>query len=77
MHCSELHEEWNGSKHRTDNNKGGDAGNEVWDADEKQPSNEWNECALPPTVDAVPGTEGAEEQTKKEKRGAHGFRRVA
>ena len=76
MHCSKPHEEWNRSKRDADSNEHSDAGNEVRDADEKQPGDEWNERALPATVDAVPGAKRAEEQTEEEERGAHGFRRV-
>ena len=47
MHCSEPHEEGDRSKHHADCNERSHAGNEVRDADEKQPSDEWNDRALP------------------------------
>ena len=77
MHSSDLHEEGNRSEDHADSYERSDASDEVRDADEKQPSDEWNDGALPTTVDAVPSAQRAEEQAKEEKRGAHCFRRVA
>jgi hypothetical protein len=77
VHCSELHKKGERSKHQTDCNERSNAGNEIRNADEKQPGDEWNDRALPATIDAIPSSQRAEEQAEEEKRGAHGCRCVA
>jgi len=77
VHCSDFNEEGERGKHRAHYNECGSAGNEVRDADEKQPREKWNQSTLAATVDAIPGTNRAEEQTQEKKRRAHSLWRVA
>ena len=77
MHRSNFNEERECGKHHAHYNERGNAGNEVRDADKKQPGEKWNESTLAAPVDAIPGTNGAEEQTQEKKRRAHRLWRVA